>query len=579
MKRINRLFSLITIPIFALLAGSCGNLLSDPPATKSITITAPTEAPTYNSATLSWSSDTECVYSVEYGTTAGTYTNATPKSTTPAVSHVATVYSLSQSTTYYYRIISYYGGVQPFPSGEYNFTTGVTPAFAIATGPTVTPAQTSLGIVWTTNATARHLIEYDTNSGVPYAYSTIISAASDTNHNVTLTGLSAGTTYYYRIRLFWDGDADTVTAEYPAVATTAEPTPTLAQKIRGIWMVGGLSAGTVGTAIAQIDLFDPVMPAWYQNVTALPTPVSFGAAVGYTRSSDGHHLIVVIGGFNTAGDTQSIVQIYDVDNGPNGTWSSGTSMTQARANIYATLLYDKIYILGGSGAAAATTATTLWAGNTTTYEYTIGSTWNTRVAFGAANTDRFSYAYGDVVYNLLGRNGGATFAASAHDGISVTANALTTGVELVIPAGPPNSPRAGVAGAVWRQSTGPSYLVLIGGYTVMTGSNQYFIPNNVTVSTPQNWAYALAYPFAAPSTWVALTNFSQAIGFGAAAIYGNTIYHFGGTTSLIPASASGDATVRYANLTAMPGVTWSSVGPISPMPVGRYGHSAVTFPQ
>jgi hypothetical protein len=353
----------------------------------------------------------------------------------------------------------------------------------------------------------------------------------------------------------------------PAV-TDPGPPPTLAQKVRGIWMVGGVRDGTVGSAIAQVDMLDPETSTWYPAVASLPTPVSFGAAAGYTRPSDGHHLIVVIGGFDAVGVTQNIVQIYDLEE---ATWSSGTSMTQARANIHATLVDDKIYILGGSGSGVATGATTAWAGNATTYEYAVGSTWNTKVSFGAAATERFSYAYDGVVYDLIGRTAAATF-VTTHDGISIAANLLTTGLtEVVFP-----SARAGVAGALWKASTPPSYVMLVGGYTAMTGSSQYFVPNSVTASTPSNSVYVLAYPFTAPSTW-ALMTFPQAIGFGAAAIHGNTFYYFGGTTTLVPASASGEVTVRYANLAALPGaVTWSSA---SPMPVGRYGHSAVTFPQ
>lgn len=565
----------------ALLAAGCGNLLSVPPSTLSITITeGPTEVPTYNSATLSWQTSTQCVYSIEYGTVSGTYINAVPKSTTAASSHTMTIYSLDQSTTYYYRIVSYYQGVRPFPSEEYSFTTTVAPGLAISVGPTVTPAQTSLDIVWTTNVAARHLIEYGTAPST-YGESTLTSPAMATGHSETLTGLNAGVTYYYRIRHFWDSGSDTVSGEYTA-GTTAEPAPTLAQRIRGVWMVGGVSGGTVGTVVNQIDLFDPVTNAWYPSVTSFTaggmTPISFGGAVGYTRPVDGHHLIIVIGGFDGAGNTTNAVQIYDVDT---NTWSGGTAMTQSRVNFHAVRIYDKVYVLGGSGAAGATTATTPWAGNSTSYEYSIGSSWNTRVAFSAtAGTERFTYAYNDVVYNLLGRNGAITFAAAAHDGISVLMNLLTTGVtELVV--GAPYSTRAGVAGAVWAPGTGPAYVIMVGGYTGITNATgQYFITNNVTGSTPSAQAVALAYPFTAPLAWGTATvpAYPLAIGLGAAAVYGNTFYYFGGTTTLIPASASGSASLYTLALSGLPTILASWTAGTN-MPVGRYGHSAVTFPQ
>jgi hypothetical protein len=362
----------------------------------------------------------------------------------------------------------------------------------------------------------------------------------------------------------------------------ASSTSMLDIKHRGIWMVGGVSGGTVATIVNQIDLFDPVTNTWYPSITSFSaggmTAVSFGGAVGYARPADGHHLIIVIGGFDGSGNTSNAVQIYDIDT---DTWSSGTAMTQARANFYAVRIYDKVYVLGGSGAAAATTATTAWAGNTTSYEYTIGSSWNTRVAFSATGgTERFAYVYGDVVYNLLGRNGAATFAAGAHDGISVVTNLLTTGVtELLVAA--PYSTRTGVAGAIWSPTTGSPYVILVGGYTLITNATgQYFITNNVTASTPSTQAVALAYPFSAPLAWGTATVpvYPVAIGLGSAAVYGNTFYYFGGTTTLIPASASGSVSIYSLALSGLPTITATWVAGAN-MPIGRYGHAAVTINQ
>jgi hypothetical protein len=376
------------------------------------------------------------------------------------------------------------------------------------------------------------------------------------------------------LALLLAGCGDLLSSQYAPEQQPTEPAetpPTLAQKIRGIWMVGGVSGGTVATVVDQIDLFDPETNTWYPSVTSFTaggmTPVSFHGAVGYTRPVDGHHIIVAIGGFDDT-NTTNAVQIYDVEA---NAWSAGVSMTQARANIQATLLYDKVYILGGCGSAASQPATTTYAGNTTTYEYTIGSTWNTKVNFGASGANRFSYVYGDVVYNLGGRTAATTF-VNTHDGISVTGNALTTGATEV----PLPSAGAGMAGALWDNPSKAAYVILVGGFTALAGSNQYFITNNATSSTSSNSAIALAYPFTAPSGWTNLTNFPQSIGFGAGAMYGDNFYYFGGTTTLIAASASGSASVYYADMSNLPAVTWVSA---ASMPVGRYGHSAVTFPQ
>jgi hypothetical protein len=446
---------------------------------------------------------------------------------------------------------------------------------AISSGPTVSAAQTSVSMVWTTNAPARHILEYGTVSG-SYPQTTAASAAADTSHSETLTGLRAGTAYYYRIKHFWDTGAYSVSGEYTA-ATTAEPTPTLAQKIRGIWMVGGLSGATVATTVNQIDLYDPVLGAWYPSITSFTagsmTPVSFDGAVGYTRPADGHHLIVVIGGFDSSGVVRNLVQTYDVEG---NSWSSGTPMTTPQANINAVGVYDKVYIMGGTTGNAAGA----WAGSTTNYQYAVGSTWSTMTAYAAAaNSERFTYAYNDTVYNLAGRSGPAAVAASAHDGYSIAANALTTGTTETVMV----TPRTGVAGALWvprSPLTGAAKILLVGGFSSLTGTTSNCI---VTLGTTANTATTLFqylnYPFAAPSAWTAPTNqYPLAIGFGAAGVYRNTLYHFGGTATVVASPtplASGTVAAYSFDLSNFTN-SWTA---IANMPVGRYGHSAVTFPQ
>ena len=303
------------------------------------------------------------------------------------------------------------------------------------------------------------------------------------------------------------------------------------------------------------------------------TPVSFDGAVGYTRPSDGHHLIIVVGGFDSSGVVRDLVQTYDVET---GSWSSGTPMTAPRANVNAVSVYDKVFIMGGTTGNAAAA----WAGSTTNYQYTVGSTWSTMTAYAAGNnSERMTYAYNDTVYNLAGRSAAAAVAASAHDGYSIAANALTTGATETVMV----TPRTGVAGALWvPQSplTGPAKILLVGGFSSLTGTTSSCIVSaGTTLNTASALFQYLNYPFAAPSVWTApASQYPQAIGFGAAAVYQNTLYHFGGTATVVASPAplaSGTVAAYSFNLSNFTN-SWTA---ITNMPVGRYGHCAVTFPQ
>ena len=145
------------------------------------------------------------------------------------------------------------------------------------------------------------------------------------------------------------------------------------------------------------------------------------------------------------------------------------------------------------------------------------------------------------------------------------------------------TPRTGVAGALWvPQSplTGPAKILLVGGFSSLTGTTSNCI---ITLGTTANTATTLFqylnYPFAAPSAWTAPTNqYPLAIGFGAAAVYQNTLYHFGGTQTVVASPtplASGTVAAYSFNLSSFTN-SWTA---ITNMPIGRYGHSAVTFPQ
>ncbi|OHD17886.1 MAG: hypothetical protein A2087_11295 [Spirochaetes bacterium GWD1_61_31] len=533
---------------------------------------APAVTPFDTIATVDFDTTLSATYSLEYGTVSGTYTKATPLSATAALAHSVELTGLTASTTYYYRLRLYYNGEFATNSAQYSFLTNTNPSvLALASGPTEVAALTTLQLSWDSNFDCTHLVEYGTVSGT-YTMSTVKSITPQTlNHSVTLSGLDPATTYYYRIQLFWNSGDDLVSAEY-SEATLTEAAPTVAQKARGVWLLGGLPGSSIGSPIGPVDLYDPVTDTWYAGVTDIPAPVSFA---GYAAASG---KLFVIGGFDASGVASSGVQIYDI---AGDSWSTGTSMLLARANINATVSNGKIYVMGGT----AGTATTAWAGSVTNYEYNIaGDAWNTRTNFGASGSGRFSFALDDVIYNAGGRTA-ATTSSATHDAFVPANNAVSTvALETALSLG-----RTGLFGAAYAPPDGASFVILAGGVSTFTGTPACFINQGPTAGAVQNLIQFLAAPFYAPSAWTiptaGTTTLPASIAFGAAVISTAftpaRFYIFGGT-SLLGASAAGSSSVYWCDLPTPP--TWSVAWTGSAAMAGstvrlRWGHGAVTLNQ
>jgi N-acetylneuraminic acid mutarotase len=522
--------------------------------------------PSNTSVVVTWTTGTAAQGSLDLGTSSGNYTLSTPFEPLAVTSHSQTLSGLTPGTTYYYRLKSEFsGGLVVVYTGEQTFTTS---AFAFSTSPTASSITTSSAtITWTSNMAAQSILDYGTTSGT-YTSSLPIEATAVTSHTSNLTGLSAGTTYYYRIRSFTTGSGNFTSSEY-SFTTTAATEPTIDKELRGIWMVGGLSGNSVSTVVSSLDLYDPVTNTWYPNVAAGATgtyvPVSFEGATSWLNTSTGHHQIWIFGGFNASGVAQTLVQIYDIEN---NAWTTGTALPTARANISAVQVYGGFYILGGTTG----NASVAWAASNTNYEY-IGGSWNPRTTLAANVSERLDWVYNDVIYHLGGRNGASTVVGPAAIGYSITAQFATAAI-VAIPAN-----RTGGAVAVWAPSTGPAEALLIGGFSTLTGTTGNLVTVGTTACTALQTLHYLNYPFMSPSVWTtnASYNYPFGVGFGSAAVYQNTLYYFGGTTTVVTASASGLSSVYSLDLTSFN--TWSSALAVPNMPTPRYGFVAVTIQQ
>jgi len=364
-----------------------------------------------------------------------------------------------------------------------------------------------------------------------------------------------GIPYKFIVTAFIDVNTETAPSE---VAVLPEPVPTLAQRMRGIYMVGGLS-GQYSSPIAAVDMYDPDTAIWYPSITNLPTPVSF-AGVASERSK-----IVVVGGFNVAGNVSNLTQIYDI---PSDTWTNGLpGPASTRANLGASNGNGngKLYFLGGTTTAAGTA----FAGSTATDIYdVVTNSWSVGTAFGAAGSERAVVNLNGILYNNGGRTAAATPAVT-HDGYVISANALTSGIEVVL-----STARSGHS-LVGYSTNLNSEIWTIGGFTAITGQTASgLLIAGTTALTLSTLVQTLSSPFTAPAAWTATPPQLPVATMSGAAVVdprnGNVYYSGGNQNSAAPLNPIGVTQFLSSNIVTK--IPWNA---LAPLPTGRWGHSAV----
>ncbi len=183
------------------------------------TFTSPTVAWTTSGLTTSW---------LQYGTSSGSYTSSVGTNTL-STTHSVTASSLTSGTVYYMRVF----GLDPVNrlvvSNEFTYTPTTPAAPIITAGPTIdgsTYAKSSSPVItWTTGDIASTWVDWGTSPGV---YTSNVNVAGNTTgHTVTLSGMTYGTTYYWRARSV-DPDGRIVTSGESAYTPVAYPSPSVA---------------------------------------------------------------------------------------------------------------------------------------------------------------------------------------------------------------------------------------------------------------------------------------------------------------------------------------------------------------
>jgi len=286
-------------------------------------------------ATVTWTTDQNADSQVEYGLTA-TYGWSTPLDSTQTTTHSVPMTGLTPNTLYHYRVRSTNDNGTSY-SGDYTLTTtsGV-PVISNVTATSVT--NNSATITWTTNIASDSKVNY----GPTASYgSQKTDGTQVTAHSLTITGLSAKTTYHYQC---------VSTNGYGAGSSTDFTFTT-----SGAPVISNVGSGSVASTSAVVT--------WNTDVAANST-VNYGTTTSYgsqqtDSSSVTSHSVTLTGltpqttyhyqcvstnpygtatstdySFTTAAPPVEIV-VDDSAAAYTGTWTSGTGAGYAGTYHYA----------------------------------------------------------------------------------------------------------------------------------------------------------------------------------------------------------------------------------------------------
>lgn len=232
-------------------------------------ISAVASSTSATAATTTWTTDEVSHSRLMYGTAAGTYT-ASSTDATLVTSHTRTVTGLSADTVYYFIVISADALGNTSTSSEYTFKTpDITPpvisSIATSTG------STTATVSWSTNETAASSIAY----GLTTSYGANSTSSATSTHSVSLSGLTSGTTYHFRV-LAIDTSTNIATSADYTFTTTADVT-----------------APGISSVVASPSLTTAFI-TWVTNEAA-SSSVSYGTTTTYgttaTSSGDTTHSV------------------------------------------------------------------------------------------------------------------------------------------------------------------------------------------------------------------------------------------------------------------------------------------------
>ncbi|MGD0796574.1 MAG: fibronectin type III domain-containing protein, partial [Acidobacteriaceae bacterium] len=178
---------------------------------------------TSGTATITWTTDQTSTSVVNYGTTSSYGSSASAAGL--ATSHSVMLTGLAPNTTYNFEVVSANAANTSSTSGNYTFTTSPNTAPPPVISYVAFWGITSSGVTisWSTNEAATTAVAYGTTAALGQL--TPVQTALTDSHGVTLTGLAAGTTYYFAAQSA-DGSGNTGSSTNYSFTTLAGP-PTI----------------------------------------------------------------------------------------------------------------------------------------------------------------------------------------------------------------------------------------------------------------------------------------------------------------------------------------------------------------
>ena len=331
--------------------------------------------------------DLSTIVTFEYGLTTsyGSTAEASPSPVTgnEMVNVSAQITGLLPAATYHYRIKTV-NSLGTTYSEDMTFTTPAIPPVATtadATDKTATGATVN-GIVNATNSSTTVTFEYGTTSTYGQtvtATQSPLTGTSNTNVSAAITGLTAGTTYHFRVKAVntagttYGSDMTFTTVGLAPTATTLDATNKTAT---GAKLNGSVNANNASTTVT----FEYGLTASYgQTVTASPSPVTgnsntnVGATItGLTAGTTYHFRVKAV---NAVGTSYGSDMTFTTEGlAPTATTLDATNKTSTGATLNATVNANMV-----------STTVTFEYGTTTSYGQTITASPNP--VTGSTNTN------------------------------------------------------------------------------------------------------------------------------------------------------------------------------------------------
>ncbi len=174
-----------------------------------------------STATVNWFTNLQANSQVMYGLTSA-YGSSTPLDSTLVTSHSEAITGLTAGTVYHFQVASA-NASGTATSSDMTFTTNapdVTPP--VISTITFSTASTTASVSWLTNEFATSKLYYGTVNPLDITSSSTASVSNGafvTSHTLTLSGLTASTTYFFVVQSA-DGSANTATSSQMSFTTT-----------------------------------------------------------------------------------------------------------------------------------------------------------------------------------------------------------------------------------------------------------------------------------------------------------------------------------------------------------------------